>query len=641
MDPNMLPVSMLEGGIEINPYATAPNDRGAINMLEALASRSQTMRMDEMGLPKPMEQKVDGVPTPAPVVAGGIGLSQPGLDPKLQMSLDAFAWQMANPGDPGKEGMILMPPCAEASAVVAGLQAGAMPIMGLPGVAGLAMVEVPGTMATLLEGEKQPRKKKDRATVEAFDVAITIALNNLDKKVGEKGFSWNAIAQAPELQPWNKTGKQINERYSNYLAPNIKKGAWSDVEVDTLFDLAQKHGHLWTEIGKRMGGRSPNDCKNTFHTKKKRRGIQDEPQQPKKTKLERAADKAAVAAGAIPDPPLIEDELQSCLTSIVHLAPQAFDLNAYRILLTECGHLSHRDWNTVERYGDRLGAICGIDAADYAAVFKRVLEGGNWQGAMDATVTRKGAKPWVVLVTGVNGARKTTTVYQSWFKWLLSQAISPGTPDMESLPDGKDSFFRQLDFMIATLANNEFKKLYESPMANDLNTFAAAKAAIYGRYRMLAEMAGMYLMKQCKQRGMNVMVETSGRDIASFQYIEHLFPDDSYNKLVLRFTINDIKYAEASVTTRMMKEITDGKMAVATNDLNAIVATNAGGPYGAAWLQGIQKEGDGIWDSVVAAGIGQGWYQAEIRVNGNTEGPWTACAQGVEQQFVFDDMPGA
>ena len=137
-----------------------------------------------------------------------------------------------------------------------------------------------------------------------------------------------------------------------------------------------------------------------------------------------------------------------------------------------------------------------------------------------------------------------------------------------------------------------------------MNTFAEAKALIYRRYRTLAEMAGMYLMKQCKQRGMNVMVETSGRDLASYQYIEHLFPDDSYNKLVLRFTINDVKYAEASVAQRMMKEIQDGKMATVANDVHAVIAANAGGPYGSAVLQGVQKEGDGVWQSVVTGTAG-------------------------------------
>ena len=62
-------------------------------------------------------------------------------------------------------------------------------------------------------------------------------------------------------------------------------------------------------------------------------------------------------------------------------------------------------------------------------------------------------------------------------------------------------------------------------------------------------MLGIYLMKTCKKHVMNVMVETSGRDVAMFKYIEHIFPEnDLYNKLVLHFTINDLKHAKAIET---------------------------------------------------------------------------------------------
>ena len=40
---------------------------------------------------------------------------------------------------------------------------------------------------------------------------------------------------------------------------------------------------------------------------------------------------------------------------------------------------------------------------------------------------------------------------------------------------------------------------------------------------------------------MNVMVETSGKDIGMYHYVEHFFNDDQYRKLVVHFDINDIK----------------------------------------------------------------------------------------------------
>ena len=52
---------------------------------------------------------------------------------------------------------------------------------------------------------------------------------------------------------------------------------------------------------------------------------------------------------------------------------------------------------------------------------------------------------------------------------------------------GSDSFFRQLDYMVATLANEECRRLYT---VKDVKLYAALKDSIYARYRMLAEMLG-------------------------------------------------------------------------------------------------------------------------------------------------------
>ena len=52
---------------------------------------------------------------------------------------------------------------------------------------------------------------------------------------------------------------------------------------------------------------------------------------------------------------------------------------------------------------------------------------------------------------------------------------------------GSDSFFRQLDYMVATLANEECRRMYT---VKDVKLYAALKDSIYARYRMLAEMLG-------------------------------------------------------------------------------------------------------------------------------------------------------
>ena len=80
------------------------------------------------------------------------------------------------------------------------------------------------------------------------------------------------------------------------------------------------------------------------------------------------------------------------------------------------------------------------------------------------------------------------------------------------------------------------------------------------------------------------MVETSGRDIGMFEYIDHFFPGDEYNKLLVHFAINDVSFAETSVDRRMEKEMSDGQLALerlkdGSGSTLGIIAANAGGPY--------------------------------------------------------------
>ena len=75
------------------------------------------------------------------------------------------------------------------------------------------------------------------------------------------------------------------------------------------------------------------------------------------------------------------------------------------------------------------------------------------------------------------------------------------------------------------------------------------------RYRTLAEVTGALLVKAARLKGLHMMAETSGRDIAMFRYIEHFFPDDKYQKLVVHFDVSDIRHAERSVDARMKKEM--------------------------------------------------------------------------------------
>lgn len=429
------------------------------------------------------------------------------------------------------------------------------------------------------------------------------------------------------------------------------------------------------------------------------------------------------------------------------------DWPSLRSFIADSAHVSHKDWAKTEDAGDALAAI--INTPDHNAAFRsmmeRVLVDGNWPGAADhaAKMNRcnstakqeqksntakthdndsdsggHDARPWIVLVTGLNGIRKTSAIYQPWFKDILLEALqlhpqpqpqpqqsssSQSPPSAHSsslssaavssassssafplrrddLPDGSDSFFRQLDYMITTLAHRAFAKLYteyDSTVQAEIDAYAKAKDAIFQRYRKLAESLGVLLCKSAQRHGLNVIVETSGRDVAMFNYIDRFFADHDdhdvdfadnnekqhsdnndddensknnttppscigglpsskketkrrrrrgYRKLAVHFGINDITFAERSVDRRMVLEMEEGKAAVASGDVRAIIRANAGGPYGSAVLKGVQRDSDAVWKSIIegtattpttatatapapATAVGAQWYKAHINVH--------------------------
>jgi hypothetical protein len=107
----------------------------------------------------------------------------------------------------------------------------------------------------------------------------------------------------------------------------------------------------------------------------------------------------------------------------------------------------------------------------FRRMFERVLMDGHWEKAaafahakFDVGKSKRQSKPWAVLVAGLGGIRKTTSVNSSWFQKLLFDAmksqLDPSITE-DDMPCGDNSFFRQLDFIVATVANTEFKKLYD------------------------------------------------------------------------------------------------------------------------------------------------------------------------------------
>jgi len=362
--------------------------------------------------------------------------------------------------------------------------------------------------------------------------------------------------------------------------------------------------------------------------------------------------------------PFTSQEIDEIIMSFENVMPDkdnsGIPLDQLRELIEAVGHLPHKDWEKTGQSAEQLndillgGSMDGL-SEEFKQIFKRVIEEGNWNAAAEhAAVEGKGkgnGKPWAILVTGVNGIRKTTSVYQPWFQQLLDEAlVHPKNAsvdseiDRDSLPTGENSFFRQLDHMIITLINHNFQKMYamtnlshdfdenpeQDPPSSIIQQYSNYKAAIFTRYRTLSEILGVLLVRQAKASRMNIMIETSGRDVAMFHYVDSFFPSEEYNKLALHFTINDLSHAETSVDTRMVREMKEGIEALKSGDMDKVIKANAGGPYGSEVLTGIQRDSDAVWDQIISedaeGDVGQDWFKASIKIDAKKDEDWTANA---------------
>ncbi|OSX72239.1 hypothetical protein BU14_0453s0005 [Porphyra umbilicalis] len=328
------------------------------------------------------------------------------------------------------------------------------------------------------------------------------------------------------------------------------------------------------------------------------------------------------------------------------------DWDGLRALLATAGHRPHKDWAATGAAAATARAclLRGRRVDDprsgaFRRMWARVLGEGNWGGAVEAAAAsgRDGAadtRPWAVLVTGVNGIRKTTSLYQPWFPSLLATSLAAAghSPvDASRLPVGGTSWFRQLDHLVATVGAAEFRRLYAGAAGASppVDAYAAHKDGIFARYRTVAEVLGMALVLEAAATGsgLNVLVETSGRDIAMFHYVNAVFPADGYRKLALHFTVNTLDAAAASVSARMAAEMGAGTAAAAGGGgIHALIAANAGGPYGPDALPGVQADAERVWGEVTGAarrgeGAAVGWWTASVTVEAAL-GPdgWSATA---------------
>lgn len=75
----------------------------------------------------------------------------------------------------------------------------------------------------------------------------------------------------PKLAGLQRCGKSCRLRWTNYLRPDIKRGAFSFEEEQTIFHLHSLHGNKWAAIAAQLPGRTDNEIKNFWNSHLRKR----------------------------------------------------------------------------------------------------------------------------------------------------------------------------------------------------------------------------------------------------------------------------------------------------------------------------------------------------------------------------------
>ncbi|AED97596.1 putative transcription factor MYB-HB-like family [Arabidopsis thaliana] len=87
---------------------------------------------------------------------------------------------------------------------------------------------------------------------------------------GGGGWCWRDV---PKLAGLRRCGKSCRLRWTNYLRPDLKRGLFTEEEIQLVIDLHARLGNRWSKIAVELPGRTDNDIKNYWNTHIKRKLI--------------------------------------------------------------------------------------------------------------------------------------------------------------------------------------------------------------------------------------------------------------------------------------------------------------------------------------------------------------------------------